>query len=194
MMRAVAARACVSTRKAVIPGVSSPDRSLANERDVRGAAARDEDLVAAIRRYPSPSRTAAVLWSAASEPASGSVSAKQPSFLPCAETASRNSFFCASVAERSIRIAHQRVVDAHDHAGRSRRPARPPRSRSRTSACPSGAAVFLRDADARETEGAGPVELPPSKFARLVDLGGARAHGLGREVCWRPPPPCAALR
>ncbi len=49
---------------------------------------------------PSPSRTAVVFCAAASLPASGSLSAKQPSSLPDASGTS-HSCFCASVAKRT---------------------------------------------------------------------------------------------
>ena len=47
-------------------------------------------------RYASPSRRASVLWLVASEPASGSVSEKQPIFCPEAKGV-RKRAFCSSV-------------------------------------------------------------------------------------------------
>ena len=52
-------------------------------------------------RYASPSRTARVFWLPASDPASGSVSAKQPSFSPRASGV-RNLFFWSSLPNFSI--------------------------------------------------------------------------------------------
>ena len=84
----------------------------------------------------------------ASEPLIGSVRPKQPSFLPEAHGA-RISFFCCVGAELVERVAEERVVHAHDDAGRRARRADLLHHERVGERVEAGAAVLLRDRHAR---------------------------------------------
>ncbi len=91
----------LSTRKALIPRGPFALPVWAKTR----AAAASRPLLTKIFRpsstYASPSRRASVVWFVASDPASGSVSEKQPIFSPDAKGRRKRSF-CASVPNEAM--------------------------------------------------------------------------------------------
>ena len=86
----------VGTRKAVMPLLPFDLSVMVKRRIASATGPLVIQFFEPLMTYSSPLRTATVFWAAASEPASGSVRPKQPSFSPRAK-GTRNSRFCSSV-------------------------------------------------------------------------------------------------
>ena len=167
--------------KAVIPLCRRSRSTVANTIARSASVPLVMKILLPFRTYSSPSRTAVVRIAAGSLPASGSVSAKQPSIWPRA-SGLKYSSFCASVPNLRIGSQTSELLTDRITPLLAQTPAYLLDDEAVRKRVHAGTTVLLWDRHPSQSELPGLGEKLTGELAGLVDLLGPRSHDLVREL------------